>query len=89
MTRNQLPEGVGKKIVEALKKQANADITPVSSIEDSLTENTADKNTQSFQDNLNETFTAEINNTVSTFDVQKLKEENYTPNVVDKTFAVK
>lgn len=30
MTRNQLPEGVGKKIVEALKRQAEADITPVS-----------------------------------------------------------
>ena len=29
MARNQLPEGVGKKIVEALKKQAEADITPV------------------------------------------------------------
>ncbi len=30
MTRNQLPEGVGKKIVEALKRQAEADITPLS-----------------------------------------------------------
>ncbi len=29
MARNQLPEGVGKKIVEALKRQAEADITPV------------------------------------------------------------
>ncbi len=29
MTRNQLPDGVGKKIVEALKRQAEADITPV------------------------------------------------------------
>lgn len=29
MTRNQLPEGVGKKIVEALKRQAEADITPL------------------------------------------------------------
>ena len=29
MTRNQLPEGVGKKIVEALKRQAEADITPI------------------------------------------------------------
>lgn len=27
MTKNQLPEGVGKKIVEALKRQAEADIT--------------------------------------------------------------
>ncbi len=27
MARNQLPEGVGKKIVEALKRQAEADIT--------------------------------------------------------------
>jgi hypothetical protein len=26
MTRNQLPEGVGKKIVEALKRQAEAEI---------------------------------------------------------------
>lgn len=31
MTRNQLPEGVGKKIVEALKRQAEADITPLES----------------------------------------------------------
>ncbi len=29
MARNQLPEGVGKKIVEALKRQAEADITPI------------------------------------------------------------
>lgn len=29
MTRNQLPEGVGKKIVEALKRQAEADITSI------------------------------------------------------------
>ena len=32
MTRNQLPEGVGKKIVEALKRQAEADITPVEDV---------------------------------------------------------
>ena len=32
MTRNQLPEGVGKKIVEALKRQAEADITPVEEV---------------------------------------------------------
>ena len=36
MTRNQLPEGVGKKIVEALKRQAEADITPVPASETSL-----------------------------------------------------
>ncbi|MBQ3640536.1 hypothetical protein II906_01180 [bacterium] len=29
MTNNQLPEGVGKKIVEALKRQAEADISPM------------------------------------------------------------
>ncbi len=29
MARNQLPEGVGKKIVEALKRQAEADISPM------------------------------------------------------------
>lgn len=29
MARNQLPEGVGKKIVEALKRQSEADIAPV------------------------------------------------------------
>ncbi len=29
MARNQLPEGVGKKIVEALKRQAEADISPL------------------------------------------------------------
>ena len=37
MTRNQLPEGVGKKIVEALKRQAEADISPV---EDNIITNT-------------------------------------------------
>lgn len=36
MTRNQLPEGVGKKIVEALKRQAEADITPVPEANSSL-----------------------------------------------------
>ncbi len=39
MTRNQLPEGVGKKIVEALKRQTEADITPVSSNENTLGNN--------------------------------------------------
>ncbi len=39
MTRNQLPEGVGKKIVEALKRQAEADITPVSLEKDTLSSN--------------------------------------------------
>ena len=34
MTRNQLPEGVGKKIVEALKRQAEADIAPLESEND-------------------------------------------------------
>lgn len=29
MTKNQLPEGVGKKIVEALKKQSDIEINPV------------------------------------------------------------
>lgn len=33
MTRNQLPEGVGKKIVEALKRQAEADIAPINAEE--------------------------------------------------------
>lgn len=36
MTRNQLPEGVGKKIVEALKRQTEADITPVADADASL-----------------------------------------------------
>ncbi|MBQ8886186.1 MAG: hypothetical protein IJY61_00605 [Candidatus Gastranaerophilales bacterium] len=36
MTRNQLPEGVGKKIVEALKRQAEADVTPIAETETSL-----------------------------------------------------
>lgn len=39
MTRNQLPEGVGKKIVEALKRQAEADITPVDSNDSALSNN--------------------------------------------------
>ncbi|MBQ9246072.1 hypothetical protein IJ182_07390 [bacterium] len=38
MTRNQLPEGVGKKIVEALKRQAEADITPVPASETAITD---------------------------------------------------
>ncbi len=36
MTRNQLPEGVGKKIVEALKRQAEADIAPLSETENTV-----------------------------------------------------
>jgi len=36
MTRNQLPEGVGKKIVEALKKQAETDITPISETKNTM-----------------------------------------------------
>ncbi len=36
MTRNQLPEGVGKKIVEALKKQNETVVTPVEETEMSL-----------------------------------------------------
>lgn len=36
MTRNQLPDGVGKKIVEALKRQAEADITPITKKEDNI-----------------------------------------------------
>ncbi len=39
MTRNQLPEGVGKKIVEALKRQAEADITPVDTSENKFDTN--------------------------------------------------
>lgn len=44
MTRNQLPEGVGKKIVEALKRQAEADITPVSETSSSLNNLSIDNN---------------------------------------------
>ncbi len=44
MTRNQLPEGVGKKIVEALKRQAEADITPVSETNSSLNNLSIDDN---------------------------------------------
>ena len=36
MVKNQLPEGVGKKIVEALKRQAEADVTPVDSVGNSF-----------------------------------------------------
>ncbi len=34
MTENKLPEGVGKKIVEALKKQSEIEVTPVQEISD-------------------------------------------------------
>lgn len=39
MTRNQLPEGVGKKIVEALKRQAEADITPIEEQQNTISNN--------------------------------------------------
>ncbi len=39
MTRNQLPEGVGKKIVEALKRQAEADITPLAEPDNTIDNN--------------------------------------------------
>ena len=50
MTRNQLPEGVGKKIVEALKRQQEADITPVSAEENSLETNVPLTNMQDLPD---------------------------------------
>lgn len=62
MTRNQLPEGVGKKIVEALKRQAEADITPVDSEENSL--NTSIPLTD-MQDLPNLNFDAEENNEIT------------------------
>ena len=39
MTRNQLPEGVGKKIVEALKRQTEVNITPVESVDNTMSSN--------------------------------------------------
>ena len=39
MTRNQLPEGVGKKIVEALKRQTEVNITPVESVDNTMSNN--------------------------------------------------
>lgn len=36
MTKNQFPEGVGKKIVEALKRQAEADIAPSVSVKEPI-----------------------------------------------------
>ncbi len=50
MTRNQLPEGVGKKIVEALKRQQEADITPVDAEENSLETNIPLTNMQDLPD---------------------------------------
>ena len=39
MASNQLPEGVGKKIVEALKRQAEADIAPINESQIDITNN--------------------------------------------------
>ncbi len=58
MTRNQLPEGVGKKIVEALKRQAEADITPVINEENSISDSVPLTEVQ----NLQETPVENLNN---------------------------
>lgn len=77
MARNQLPEGVGKKIVEALKRQAEADVTPVSSKENnnlSINEDITDADFDALQESsLQGTDTAiveEDNNSSETFNVQ-------------------
>ena len=60
MTRNQLPEGVGKKIVEALKRQAEADITPVDSNDTTLSNNIPLTDIQDLPDVKFEPLTEEI-----------------------------
>ena len=97
MARNQLPEGVGKKIVEALKRQAEADITPVTSSDNSLSSNISLSETKSLtednfsalvQPSLKETneatFVVEDDNKVSTFDVEKMKEDVYNQSKAEK-----
>ncbi len=73
MTRNQLPDGVGKKIVEALKRQAEADITPIE--EDNSIGNTIPLNENSIE-NLS---ISPINAEVDTVDNIIIEEE---PNII-------
>lgn len=85
MARNQLPEGVGKKIVEALKRQAEADVTPVASMENSIREEVTDADFDALQETSQQitgsSFVIEDNNNLAeTFSIQ-----NDTQNVEEET----
>ena len=80
MARNQLPEGVGKKIVEALKRQAEADVTPVSSMDSnlganiSINEDITDADFDALQESSSQssetTIVEEDNHSSETFNIQ-------------------
>lgn len=61
MTKNQLPEGVGKKIVEALKKQSEIEINPIADESEGISEMNSD-NLEYFEsaiaDGINENISA-------------------------------
>ncbi len=48
--RNQLPEGVGRKIVEALKRQAEANISPITDIDNTNLNSDSFSDVKTFED---------------------------------------
>ena len=71
MSRNQLPEGVGKKIVEALKRQSEIEINPI--MDDETIEETV---SQQPDENL-EFFENMISNEVSAFSQEDVIQDNF------------
>lgn len=92
MTRNQLPEGVGKKIVEALKRQAEADISPVEENDNSISDSIPLTDIQDLPDlnfeplkeepDINDNIIVEEETPAVTSGVYKNKEEQ-TPKAVE------
>lgn len=66
MTKNQLPEGVGKKIVEALKRQSEIEINPVADEELQDTPIAADNNLEFFEN----VITQEVNDNIIASDIK-------------------
>ncbi len=100
MVKNQLPEGVGKKIVEALKRQAETDVTPVKSMDNIMLDDkdVTDADFDSIQETSlqginentiieeeNNIASNEDNNTANAFDIQKIKEETFAPVTNEET----
>ena len=89
MAENKIPSGVGKKIVEALKKQAEIEIQPVSDITDNT--NTLIKdNVELPVEDYSETITDNINleDNFSDFSVENNDSEGFSEFVSNDTAAM-
>ncbi len=60
MTRNQLPEGVGKKIVEALKRQSEIEINPIAEDETEEMLTAPESNLEMFENVISEEVTQNV-----------------------------